>query len=274
MISVLILTKNEAQDLPGCLKSVSWSDDIHVFDSCSTDGTQQIAKDFGATVTERPFDDWSTHQNWGLAHLAFRHQWVLYVDADERPDSRLVASLQAAVCNPGENVAFEVQRRDFFLGRWLRHVQATAWYVRLFRPSAIRYERLVNPVTIVSGQTARLEGFLDHHPFSKGVDFWFDRHNRYSSLEARQVLDEEACGVRPGVLPVLRARGAQRRREIKRLAYRLPGRPLIKFLWLYIWRRGFLDGRAGYLYARMVAVYENMISIKVKAARLASRRSE
>jgi len=150
MISILILTKNEEQDLPGCLDSVAWSDDVHVFDSFSTDRTVEIAETAGAKVTQRPFDNWSAHQNWGLANINFKHPWVLYIDADERvSDGLRSAAFTAAQPNAAES-AFRIQRRDFFSdGTWLKHAQISPYYIRLFRPSKIRYERLVNPVSIV-----------------------------------------------------------------------------------------------------------------------------
>ncbi|HYQ73039.1 MAG TPA: glycosyltransferase, partial [Gammaproteobacteria bacterium] len=89
MVSILILTKNEEKDLPGCLESVSWSDDIHVYDSFSTDRTVEIAERFGARVTKREFDNWAAHQNWGLQNIRFRYPWVFYIDADERINMEL-----------------------------------------------------------------------------------------------------------------------------------------------------------------------------------------
>lgn len=94
MISVLIITKNEEQDLPACLDSVSWSDDIHVFDSYSNDKTVDIALAAGAKITKRHFDDWSTHQNWGLNNIPFKYKWVLYIDADERVSTSLFNTLK------------------------------------------------------------------------------------------------------------------------------------------------------------------------------------
>ncbi|MBC7404554.1 MAG: glycosyltransferase family 2 protein, partial [Cytophaga sp.] len=131
MISVLILTKNEQQDLPGCLQSVSWSDDIHVYDSGSTDESVNVALSYGAKITERKYDknmpafggDESSHRNWGLENIPFRYSWVLVVDADERVTPGLRISIQAKVISPGDMVAFRLQRRDFFLNTWLKHVQ-------------------------------------------------------------------------------------------------------------------------------------------------------
>lgn len=116
MVSVLILTKNEEKDLPGCLQSVSWSDDVHVFDSFSTDSTVQVARDAGAFVTQRVFDNWAAHQNWAMANIPFKYPWVFYLDADERMTPDLIRAVRSAALNPGECVAFRVRRRDFFWG--------------------------------------------------------------------------------------------------------------------------------------------------------------
>src|SRR5262249_10102331 len=158
MISILVLTKNEEQDLPGCLDSVAWSDDIHVYDSFSDDRTVEIAAARGAHITRRRFDNWAAHQNWGLANIRFRHPWAFYIDADERMTPELAESARSAVRQAGDKVALRVLRRDFFLGTWLRHVQASPWYLRLFRPERMRYERLVNPVSIPDGPSGELSG--------------------------------------------------------------------------------------------------------------------
>ena len=265
MISVIILTKNEEQDLQGCLDSVGWSDDIHVYDSLSTDRTVDIARAAGATITQREFDNWAAHQNWGLRNIPFRHPWVFYIDADERVTPGLRSALQEAVRDPGDNVAFRMQRRDFFLGTWLRHVQASSLYIRLFRPAKVHYERLVNPVTVVDGPVGRICGYLDHFPFSKGMSHWLARHNSYSTLEAQQI--ELNRRVRTGFSmrkALFEGDFNERRYHQKELFYRLPGRPLVKFLLLYIGKRGFMDGRAGFTYATLQAFYEYMIVLKAR----------
>lgn len=264
-VSILILTKNEQQDLPGCLASVAWSDDVHVYDSMSTDRTLEIARAFGATVTQRPFDNWAAHQNWGLQNVPFKHDWVFYIDADERMTDGLRQAVQQAVQSPGDHVAFRVQRRDFYQQTWLRHVQASAFYLRLFRPGRMRYERLVNPVSIPDGPVSTIGGYLDHHPFSKGVTHWLERHNAYSSFEARQILDNRRAGAAFSVRKAFWCHDFHERRyHQKELFYRLPLRPLVKFLLLYLGKRGFLDGRAGLSYAVLQSIYEYMIVLKVR----------
>lgn len=265
MISVLALTKNEQQDLPACLDSLGWSDDIHVYDSFSTDRTLDIAQAAGAHITQRQFDDWSSHQNWGLVNIPFRYQWVFYLDADERVTPELADSLQRAVRNPGDKVAFRVKRRDFWGERWLKHAVASSYYVRLFRPEKMRYERLVNPISIPDGPVGELDGYLDHYPFSKGMMHWLAKHNSYSSLEAQQIEENRSANQRFRLGQAFFAKDPnQRRFHQKELFYRMPARPLLKFLLLYVGKRGFLDGSAGLTYAMLQSFYEYMIVLKSK----------
>lgn len=273
MISVLIFTKNEEQDLPGCLASVGWSDDVHVYDSGSTDATAAIAARAGVNFfVRRPGNgqevfggDEAEHKNWALANLRFKYEWVLHLDADERVSPELAASMLQAVRSPGAKVAFRLQRRDFWADRWLKHVQTTAFYLRLFRPEKMRYDRFINPVSVPDGPVGELAGYLDHYPFSKGMTHWLNRHNSYSSLEAQQIMKNRAA--RPSFHPSQALFGKdviERRFHQKELFYRMPARPVVKFLLLYLGKRGFLDGRAGLHYALLQSFYEYMIVLKTK----------
>lgn len=272
-ISVLILTKNEQQDLPCCLESVAWSNDIHVYDSMSTDETVAIAECFGAKVTQRGYDesklvfggDESAHRNWGLRNIPFKHPWVFVIDADERTTPELVKAMNEAVLAPDGCVAFRIQRRDFFLGTWLKHVQTSPFYMRLFKPEKMRYERLINPVSIADGPVGQVSGFLDHFPFSKGIGHWVDRHNSYSCFEAQQIVENRKAQAEFSVIKAFTAKDFHERRyHQKELFYRLPFRPLVKFLLLYVAKRGFLDGRAGFTYAMLQSIYEYFIVLKTR----------
>jgi glycosyltransferase involved in cell wall biosynthesis len=264
--SILILTKNEQIDLPECLQSVAWSDDIVVYDSCSSDTTCEIARSQCARVVERPFDNWASHQNWGLRNITFKHPWVFYIDADERLTPEAAAELQSIASDPTPAcVAYRIRRRDFFQGRQLKHVQASPWYIRFFRPELVHYERLVNPITVVDGPVGDLHHHLDHYPFSKGLSHWIARHNTYSSFEAEQILQNRASQETFSLRAVFLERDFNRRRfHQKELFYRLPARPLIKFFLLYVLKRGFLDGRPGFTYALLQSIYEAFIVLKVQ----------
>lgn len=274
-VSILILTKNEEQDLPGCLETVSWSDDIHVYDSFSEDGTLRIAEAAGAKVTQRRFDNWAAHQNWALCNIPFTHPWVLYIDADERVSPELARSVAECMIAPPDVAAFSLQRRDFLGETWLKHVQTSPFYLRLFRPERMRYERLVNPISLPDGPVRQIEGFLDHYPFSKGFSHWLDRHNSYSSLEARQIIENRRRNGRFSLRKALRASDFHEKRfHQKELFYRLPLRPVLKFLLLYVAKRGFLDGRAGLTYSLLQSFYEYMIVLKTREFEEASRAED
>lgn len=266
-ISVLVMTLNEQQDLPGCLESLSWCDDIHVFDSLSTDGTLAIARRHRAHIVQRRFDDESTHKNWGLDHIRFKHPWVFCIDADERVTPELSVEMREAVLrNKGtesDPVAYRMPRRDHLMDRWLRHVVPSALYIRLFRPAKVRYERLINPIVVVDGPIGDLDAHFNHFPFSKGMTHWFAKHNRYSSLEGEQTLLNRRKNVSFSIWKAFTESDFSRRRyHQKELFYRLPMRPLVMFLYLYLIKRGFLDGRAGLMFALLRMTYEYMIVLK------------
>jgi glycosyltransferase involved in cell wall biosynthesis len=259
-VSVLLLTLNEEINLGACLDSLAWCDDIVVLDSLSTDATVAIAHRRGARVVTRAFDNWAAHQNWAVRSIEFRHPWVLYLDADERCPDELRDEVRRRTTAAAPEAAFRVRRKDFFMGRWLKHAQLyPTWLVRLFRPSRICYERLVNPVAVIDGQTGALDAHILHYPFSHGVSHWIARHNRYSDLEATQIAREHGASACPALWS---ADPNVRRRALKEWFFRLPARPLVKFCYYYGWRRGFLDGRAGLTYATLQAVYEYMIVCK------------
>ena len=260
-VSVLILTLNEEINLVDCLKSLSWSDDIVVYDSLSTDRTQEIAREHGARVIARPFDNWSTHQNWAMQNIEFKYPWVLYFDADERCDDNLRDEVLQRASPDAPESAFRIRRKDYFMGRWLKHAQLyPTWLVRLFRPKKIRYERLVNPVAMIDGPTSELQGNIIHYPFSHGIAHWVARHNRYSDMEAIEAIKVQDNRRSEGSL--FSRDPNVRRRALKDVFFRLPARPLIRFLYSYVWRRGFLDGNAGFTYAVLLMFYEYMITCK------------
>jgi len=262
-VSVLILTLNEEINISACLDTLSWSDDIIVLDSLSSDQTVAIATDKGARVIQRPFDDWSSHQNWAVQNIQFKHPWVLYLDADERCPPEMADEVQWLAANDSIHAAFQIRRKDYFMGVWLKHAQLyPTWLVRLFRPEKIRYERLVNPVACVDGATGNLQAHIFHYPFSHGVAHWIARHNRYSDMEAQEWMKSRESNLLL-FKPLLSADKNLRRQALKEIFYRLPARPTIKFIYYYLIRRGFLDGKAGFTYAMLQAFYEYLIHLKV-----------
>lgn len=262
-LSILILTYNEAVNLPGCLESVAFSDDVVILDSESTDETVQIAKSYGATVLTRPFDNYAAQRNFGLAHN-FKHDWVLMLDADERVPEDFVAEIRAVTDRIDNPVTlYRMRRKDMFMGRWLKRSSGyPTWFGRLFRKGQVRVEREINEEYYTSGEVALLKGHLIHYPFNKGIAYWFDRHNRYSSMEALKLSEERAESI--SWKDFLSKDPMLKRKAFKAFAYRLPFRPLLTFCFLYILKLGFLDGKAGFHFSFLRSTYEYMILLKMK----------
>jgi len=267
-VSVFVQTLNEEGNLPRCLGSLSWSDDVVILDSLSTDKTEAVARDFGARFYQRPYEGRAKNQNWAVENIEFKYPWVWYVDADEVTPPDLADEIQRTCSDPARTeVTYYVRRRNYFMGKWLKHgAVSDVWIARLWRPDKIRWARGANPVATIDGTTGYLENEFIHYFFSKGFVDWFERHNRYSNYEANETIKSlDASAFR---LAELFSRDRiVRRNALKQLSFRLPNRPLAKFVYMYILRGGFLDGRPGLTYAVLQAIYEYMISLKVMERR-------
>ena len=262
-VSILILTLNEETNIGACLDALAGFDDIVVFDSLSKDRTKDIALAKGARVVERPFDNWAAHQNWAMDNISFKHPWVFYLDADERMTPELREEILAIARDQGrKEVAYYCGRKNFFLGKWIRYAMPPGMIMRFFKPGTIRFERLVNPVPVIDGSHGYLRHYFEHYNFSKGITEWFDKHNKYSLFEAMEGMKLREKPVGLGAL--FSGDRFERRRALKELSFRMPLRPLVKFLWMYVLKRGFLDGRAGYTYCKLQAMYEYMIVVKMR----------
>ena len=267
-ISVLILTRNEEQDVPGCLRSIAWSDDVHVFDSFSEDRTFEIAASLGATVHQRVFDDYATHRNAALRQIRFRHAWVFILDADERATPELGEEMQRVTATASaETAGYTLRRRDYLFSTWLKHAQISPFYLRLVRPERATYTRSINEVLRVSGVVGALQSPLNHFPFSKGIGHWVRKHDVYSTMEAELIV-REAGLKRPSLRLAVASRDfLERRLHQKALFYRLPGRALIKWVYMMFFRGALLDGAAGVTYATLQSFYEYLIVLKTKELR-------
>jgi glycosyltransferase involved in cell wall biosynthesis len=231
-VSVCIITRNEEANLPDCLASVRWAEEIVVVDSRSTDRTREIAAAAGARVIERDFPGHIEQKNFAVDQAT--HDWVLCLDADERLTPELTESIRAALEAPGDRPGFEFARRTFHLGRWIRH---GGWYpdlkTRLFRRDRGRWGGL-NPHDhlVLQGRPARLRGDLLHYSYRdlaahvRQVDF-------FTTIAAREK----------------RARGERFR------LHRMVLRPPWKFFQMFVLRAGFLDGPAGLVLAATGAYY-------------------
>ncbi len=263
-VSVLIPVKNEAANLPRCLESVKWAAEVIVVDSQSTDGTQALAQKFGARVVQFEYKGgWPKKKEWALRNLPFAHPWVLLLDADEVMPVESAEEIRAIVTNPAPaHNGYWINRRFFFLDQWLRHAYFPNWNLRLVRHALAHFEKLTGSDTrsgdnevhehlLVEGTTGRLQSMMDHYAFPT-IDAFVEKHNRYSNWEATVALES---AVNHNAASLQKADVGWRRR-LKGWARRLPCRPTLRFLYVYLWQGGILDGRAGWYFARLHAYYE------------------
>jgi glycosyltransferase involved in cell wall biosynthesis len=262
-VSLIVPIKNEAGNLPRCLSSIAWADEIFVVDSQSTDGSIEIAERAGAHVVQFQFNGtWPKKKNWALENLPFRNEWIFILDADETLPAEAEEEFRNAIANAGEIAGYWINRRFMFLDRWLKHAYYPNWNLRLFRHSLGRYEKLTDSPTnsgdnevhehvVVQGPTGRLRSEMDHYAFPS-VDVFVEKHNRYSNWEARVATERHLARSSDQ----LHHERVNRRRKLKLLSQRLPFRGLLRFLYVYVWQKGFLDGREGYYFARLHGMYE------------------
>lgn len=278
-ISVVIPTRNEEANIAACIESVLWAEQIFVVDSNSTDGTIANAQRYPVQVVQFQYQPGGPKKyNWALEHLPFAHEWVLLLDADERVSPELREEIQAAIVTE-QYAGYYVNLQYIFLGGWLRHCWNPVWRMRLFKHRLGRFEHFtgsaatgtgdneVHEQVILQGEAGFLRHHIIHHDY-KPYAAWVDKHNRYSTWEAAVAVDllGEPLALNP--LRYLRATPVRRRRMLKGILLRLPGRPFIVFLWLYVWRRGFLDGYRGLAFSLSIASYWLAIGIKIREARL------
>lgn len=272
-VSVLIPVKNEVRHIGECLASVSWADEAIVVDSQSTDGTAEAATALGARVVQFHYiPGGPKKKNWALENIAFQHEWILILDADERITPPLAREIEQAVKSPGESVGFYLNRRFFFLGRWIRHAgYFPSWNMRLFKKGRGLYEKIVavdagsgdNEVhehVLLDGPASRLKHPMDHFAFPS-IDVFIEKHNRYSNWEA--ILRGRATE------PLQNSVGSDEiksthnaRRRIKRIARTLPFPHWLRFFYHFVWKLGFLDGVEGYIFCHLLAEYEFWIWAK------------
>jgi glycosyltransferase involved in cell wall biosynthesis len=275
-VSVLIPAKNEQANLPACLTSLQVADEIFVVDSQSTDRSIEIAESYGAKVVQFKFNgSWPKKKNWSLENLPFRNEWVLIVDCDERITPESWAEI-AELIKKDECNGYYINRRVFFLGKWIRHGgKYPDWNLRLFKHQKGRYENLntedipntgdneVHEHVILEGKVGYLKHDMIHEDF-RDIYHWLERHNRYSNWEARVYFNLLTGKDDSGTIGAnLFGDAVQRKRFLKTLWVRLPFKPFLRFILFYFIQRGFLDGKAGYIYGRLLSQYEYQIGVKL-----------
>jgi len=275
MVDAMIITLDEAQNLPFCLASLlGWTEQIFVIDCGSTDGTQEIARAMGAQVIEHSWEGYARQKNWGLTNLPFGSPWTLLIDADELITTRLRDQIVAVTARPPEQVpenGFFLNRLTYFLDHPIRHCgYFPSWNLRLLKRGRGRYEdRAVHEHIIIDDPVGYLSEPMVHND-RRGLEQYFAKHNRYSTLEAQSIIKEWSSGAADSVnVPA----DTRRRRWLKR--HVLPHIPLPhwwRFVYMYILRAGILDGRAGLEFCKFISTYDYLLALKLRPLLREARR--
>lgn len=245
-----------------------WSDDVVVIDSYSNDGTEAICREFAnVTFVTNPFRDLASQRQHALDAGLVKHRWILALDADEVVPSELASELVAIASDSGNNapVAYDTAMRYYMWGKWLRYSsEYPVYWRRFFRADSARYVQAGHAdKVVVEGPVGKTRHDLLHED-RHDLAHWLAKHNRYSSQEAEYALGELSKAPYSDLLASDRA---LRRRALKRLFRSLPCSDLIRFLYLYVWRWGFLDGRAGWRYCRLKAQQAYHVRLKMDELR-------
>ncbi|MCA9311195.1 MAG: WcaF family extracellular polysaccharide biosynthesis acetyltransferase [Phycisphaerales bacterium] len=266
-VTVVIPAFNEELNLPLALRSVvGWADDVFVVDSQSSDRTREVAKSLGARVVVQPWLGYAKQKNWALQNLPIRSEWVFILDADESITPALRDEILAIAARPVSEVAeggFYINRLTYFMGKAIRHCGFFPSYnLRFFKAGKARYEdRDVHEHMLVEGETRRLKHLMMHED-RRGLEHFIAKHNRYSTLEARELIRDRALG-RANQAKHLE-RGIAFRRWLKyHVQPKIPLPGLWRFLYMYFFRLGILDGVTGFRFCFFLATYDFFISLKL-----------
>ncbi|WP_414754908.1 glycosyltransferase family 2 protein [Anabaena sp. CCY 9910] len=263
MFSIYILTYNEELDIAGCIESAMLSDDIIVVDSCSSDRTVEIANRYPIRVVQHAFESHGRQRTWMLESLPPKHQWVYILEADERMTPELFAECEQAITT-SKYIGYYVAERVMFMNRWIRHsTQYPRYQMRLFRHGKVWFTDYGHTEReVCEGATSFLKETYPHYTCSKGLSRWIEKHNRYSTDEAKETLYQLENGKVDWRDLLFGKSEVARRRALKDLSLRLPARPLLRFLYMYFLLGGCLDGRAGMAWCTLQAFYEYLILLK------------
>jgi glycosyltransferase involved in cell wall biosynthesis len=249
-LAVIILTYNEEANIAQSLDSVAgWVNEIIILDSLSTDRTLEIASEYGCHISQNKFENYAKQRNYALDHLPIHSEWVLFLDADEWLPDALKQEISSLIAISPEENGFYIKRRLIWMGRWIRRGYYPSWILRLFRYGKGRCEdRAVNEHLIVDGKTGQLRNDFMHED-RKGVTDWIAKHNGYATRETLELFKKPTTDLQIDV----RFWGTQAERK-RWLRYRLWNglpplvRPVLYFIYRYIFRGGFLDGKAAFIY--------------------------
>ncbi|MGC1306684.1 MAG: glycosyltransferase family 2 protein [Phormidesmis sp.] len=268
MFSIFILTHNEELDIAACIESAALSDDVIVVDSFSSDRTLEIAQEIAqrhptVRTFQHRFESHGKQRTWMLRNLEAKYRWAYILEADERMTPALFAECTAALS--GKHVGYYVAERVMFMNRWIKHsTQYPRYQLRLLDRQNVWFDDYGHTEReVAEGSTGFLKETYPHYTCGKGFSRWIEKHNRYSTDEAKETVKQLSEGRIDWQSLFNGQSEVKRRRALKDLSLRVPGRPFVRFIYMYFFLGGILDGRAGFTWCVLQAFYEYLILLKV-----------
>ncbi len=264
MFSIYILTHNEEIDIAACIESALQSDDVVVVDSLSSDRTVEIASRYPVRVVQHRFESHGKQRTWMLKEVPVKHEWVYILEADERMTPELFQECLQTI-EQAEHVGYYVAERVMFMGQWIRRsTQYPRYQLRLFQREKVWFTDYGHTEReVVEGSTGFLQETYPHYTSGKGLSRWIEKHNIYSTNEAIETVRQLDQGTVRWRSLFFGKSEVERRRALKDLSLRLPLRPIVRFVYMYFFLGGLLDGRAGFAWCTLQAFYEYLILLKV-----------
>lgn len=275
-VSVIILTFNEEKHIVRCLQSLlAFTDKLFIVDSFSTDRTVDIARSMGAVVVQNAWVNYATQFNYGIAHNPFQTTWVMRMDADEYVLPELAQEINERMhLLPAQTGGVYVKRRVFFLNRWIKHGGFyPIWLLRLWRRGTGFCEQVWHDehIKLTQGETIQFSHDLVDHNLNN-LTWWTQKHNHYTILEMINLLNYQYhFDESEKVQPRLFGTQEQRVRYLKERYAAIPlfTRPILYFLYRYFVRLGFLDGRPGFVWCCLQALwYRFLVDAKLLEVRV------
>ncbi|PZO15949.1 MAG: glycosyltransferase [Leptolyngbya foveolarum] len=265
MFSIFILTHNEELDIAACLESAALCDDVILVDSLSSDRTLEIARQYPQVrIVQHAFESHGKQRTWMLQNVEAKYRWAYILEADERMTPQLFAECTAAV-RSGQHVGYYAAERVMFMNRWIKHsTQYPRYQLRLLDKQNVWFDDYGHTEReVIQGSHGFLTETYPHYTCGKGFSHWIEKHNRYSTDEARETVRQLLEGTVRWQDLFSRKSEVERRHALKDLSLRIPGRPVVRFIYMYFFLGGILDGRAGFTWCVLQAFYEYLILLKV-----------
>ncbi len=265
MFSIFILTHNEELDIAACIESAALCDDVILVDSLSCDRTLEIARQYPQVrIIQHAFESHGKQRTWMLRNVEAKYRWAYILEADERMTPELFAECTAAVC-AGQHVGYYVAERVMFMNRWIKHsTQYPRYQLRLLDKQNVWFDDYGHTEReVIQGSSGFLTETYPHYTCGKGFSRWIEKHNRYSTDEARETVKQLSAGTVRWRDIFSGQSEVERRHALKNLSLRVPGRPFVRFIYMYFFLGGILDGRAGFTWCVLQAFYEYLILLKV-----------